>query len=66
MAEAYWPFLQLCFHQYSCSTSMLPSGRADEASFSNRVRRASFKSAASSSLNPVFSASWQFMLPKVV
>jgi len=42
---------------------MLPSGLADDASFSNSFGKTFLISSASSSLNLVLSASWGFMLP---
>lgn len=64
-AEEYCPSLQLCRHQNSFTTSMEPSGRAEEASFTKRVRRHSLTVSASSSEKPVFSASWTLMEPLI-
>ena len=64
-AEEYCPSLQLWRHQNSFTTSMEPSGRAEEASFTKRVRRHSLTVSASSSEKPVFSASWTLMEPLI-
>ncbi len=65
LAEEYCPDLQLCCHQATVSTSMLPSGLAEDASFSNILGKMALSAWASASLKPVRSANCGLMLPKV-
>src|SRR2546429_1502283 len=54
----------LSLHDALPISSMLPSGLAEDASFSNIFGSTFFITSASLSLKPVLSASWGFMLPK--
>lgn len=51
LADEYWPARLEWLHHSTFITSMLPSGRADEASFSNMRGRIDFRTSASASLS---------------
>ena len=51
-------------NQYTCFTSMLPAGRAQDSSFSNKEHKAFLKRAMSFSVTWFFSARIGLMLPR--
>jgi len=57
LIDGYCPIAELCRHQYTLATAILPDGRAEVASFSSNVSNANLIFSASSSVNPVLSAS---------